>query len=70
MDGWVDGCVGGWMDGWVGGWMDGIEYKMCVFIFSTVVSEEFIILRRSEPDMIINVYRSASCKVHIILVSF
>jgi hypothetical protein len=32
-------------------------------IFSTILSEIFLILRRHKRDMIKNVYRSASCKV-------
>ena len=44
------------------------EHKMCVLIFSTTLSETFHVIRRTERDMIINVYRSASCKVPVILV--
>jgi hypothetical protein len=29
-----------------------IEYKICVLIYSTVLSENFLILRRKERDMI------------------
>ena len=46
------------------------EYKMCVLILSTILSEIFFILRRNERDMIKNVYRSASCEVRVILVTF
>jgi hypothetical protein len=42
---------------------------MCVFIFCTNLSETFLILRRTERDIIENVYRS-SCKVPFILVRF
>ena len=38
------------------------EHKMCVLIFSTILSQTFLIIRRTERDMIINVYWSA-CKV-------
>jgi hypothetical protein len=43
------------------------EHKMCALIFCTILSETFLILRRSKRDMIKNVYRSA-CKVPVILV--
>jgi hypothetical protein len=43
-----------------------IEHVMCVLIFSTTLSEIFLMLRRTERDMIKHVYRS-SCKVPIIL---
>jgi hypothetical protein len=36
-----------------------IEQKMCVFIFSTILSETFLILRRIQRDIIINVHRSS-----------
>jgi len=39
-----------------------IEYFMPVLIFSTNLSETFLILRRNERDMIKTVYQS-SCKV-------
>jgi len=40
----------------------------CVFWFSLqLLSETFLIIRRNERDMIVNVYRSA-CKVPVILV--
>ena len=44
------------------------EHKMCVLVSSTILSETFLILRRTERDMIRNVYRSASCKVPVSLV--
>jgi hypothetical protein len=46
-----------------------IEHKMCVFIFSTTLSEIFLILRRIQRDIIIDVRRS-SRKVTVILVRF
>jgi len=46
-----------------------IEHKMCALNFRTNFSERFLILIRTERDMIKNVHRS-SCKVLIILVRF
>jgi hypothetical protein len=46
-----------------------IETKMCVSIFSTILSKLFLVLRRTEPDMIKNVYRY-SCKAHFFLSDF
>jgi hypothetical protein len=43
------------------------EHKICVLISSTNLSETFLILRRSERDMITNVYRSL-CKISAFLV--
>ena len=42
-------------------WRRFIEYKMCVLIFSTVLSETFLILRRIQRGIIIIVNRF-SCK--------
>jgi hypothetical protein len=44
-------------------------YKMCVLIFSAKISETFLILWRTERDMVKNVYRSL-CTVPLILVRF
>ena len=44
-----------------------IEHKMYVLIFSTILSEIFLILRRIQRDIIIKVHRS-SCKVPVIIV--
>jgi hypothetical protein len=46
-----------------------IEDKMCVLIFSTILSETFLILRRIKRDFIINVCWS-SFEVLFILVRF
>jgi hypothetical protein len=46
-----------------------IERKIRVLIFSTNLSEIFLIVRRSEQDMIITVYRS-SHKIPVILIMF
>ena len=45
------------------------EPKMCVLIFSTTLSETFIVLRRIEWDIVKNSCLS-SCKVHVILIIF
>jgi len=36
-----------------------VEHKMCVLTFSTALSETFLILKRIERDMIINLLRSS-----------
>ena len=46
-----------------------IEHKMRVLIFSTTFSQILVIVRRTERDMIKNVYWSP-CKVHVILATF
>jgi hypothetical protein len=45
------------------------EHKMGVLIFSTIFVEKFLILKRTERDIIIHVHRSL-CKVRVILVTF
>ena len=35
-----------------------IEHKMCILILSTTLSAKFLILRRNERDMVINVSTS------------
>jgi hypothetical protein len=46
-----------------------IEYKICVLIYSTNLSEIFPILRRIQRDIIIHV-QTSSCKVPVLLVRF
>jgi hypothetical protein len=46
-----------------------IDRKMCVLIFSTTLSETFLILRRFQRDIVIYVHRS-SCKIPVILIRF
>jgi hypothetical protein len=46
-----------------------IEYEMCILIALQLLSETFLILRKSERDMIKNVY-CFSCKVPVILLRF
>jgi hypothetical protein len=46
-----------------------IEHKMCVLIFSQLLFETFLILKRIQRDIIINVHRS-SCKVPLLLSDF
>jgi hypothetical protein len=45
------------------------EHKMCVLVFLQLLSEAFVILGRTERDIIINVL-TTSCKVPVILVRF
>jgi hypothetical protein len=45
------------------------EGNMCVFVSSTTLSEMFLILRRIEQDIIINVHRS-TCEVYLPLSDF
>jgi hypothetical protein len=47
-----------------------IDHKMCVVIFSTNLSEIFLILRMIQPDITINVLYRSSCKVPFILVRY
>jgi len=42
---------------------------MCVLVFSTTLSETFLILRRNERDIIKNIYWSLG-KVLVILIGF
>jgi hypothetical protein len=44
-----------------------IEYKICVLVFSANLSVTFLILRKTERGIIINVHRSL-CKVPVTLV--
>jgi hypothetical protein len=44
------------------------EHKMCVLIFSTNLSETFLIVPRIGRDIIKNVYRSAACTVPVIVI--
>jgi hypothetical protein len=46
-----------------------VEHNICVYIFSTTLSQTFLILRRIQRDIIITVHRS-SCKVPFIIVEF
>jgi hypothetical protein len=46
-----------------------IEHKMCVLILCTALSEPFLILRRIQRDVVINVHMS-SCKLPLIFVRF
>jgi hypothetical protein len=46
-----------------------IEYKMCVLTFLQLLSATFLILRRIQLDITINVHRS-SCKVPLFLSDF
>ena len=46
-----------------------IEHKMCVLISIQILSETYLILRRTERDMVENVYRSLF-QVPVILVLF
>jgi len=39
-----------------------VENKICALVFSTILSESFLILRRIRRDIFINVYR-ASCNI-------
>ena len=45
------------------------QHKMCVLISPKILSEKFLILRRIQQDIIMNVLRS-SCGVPVILVKF
>jgi hypothetical protein len=50
-------------------WKKDFEHKIYVLIFSIILSETFLILRRIERDMIKNVLWD-SCKLHVIFVRF
>jgi len=43
------------------------DHKMCSLIFSTDLSEIFLILKRVQRDVVITVHKFSS-KVHVILV--
>jgi hypothetical protein len=46
-----------------------IEYKMCVLIYSTILFETFLVVRRNRRDVFINV-KTSSCIVPVILFGF
>ena len=46
-----------------------MEHKMCVLIFSIILSTTFLILRRIQRDIIVNVLTSL-CEVPVIIVRF
>ena len=46
-----------------------VEHKMCVLIFYTTLFETFLILRRNQRDVVINV-ETSSHKIPVILVGF
>ena len=46
-----------------------VEGKMCVSIFSTTLSELFLILRRIQGNIILNI-RNSSCGVSVVLLRF
>jgi len=48
-------------------WGKQVEHNVCVLIFSTVLLEKFLVLRRVQRDTIVNIHRS-SCKVPVNLV--
>ena len=50
-------------------WKNVVSRKMCVLILPTTLSEKFLTLRRSQRDIIVNMYRF-SCKVPVILFIF
>ena len=47
-----------------------VEQEKCVLIFSTTLSETFLILRRNDRDMIKNVYWSPRSKYPLFLSGF
>jgi len=45
-------------------WKKVIQHKMCVLIFSTTLSETFLILKKNEWDVMVNMHRSSySCQI-------
>jgi hypothetical protein len=46
-----------------------IEYKICIWIFSTTLPKAFLIFRIIQRDMITNV-KTSSCEVFLILLRF
>ena len=45
------------------------EHKICVLSFLQLLFEIFLILRRNQRDIVINV-KTSSCKVPVILIGF
>jgi hypothetical protein len=50
-------------------WIEVIKHTICVLIFSTTSSETFLIRRKIQRDIIINIHRS-SYKVPVIFINF